>query len=660
MSLTAAPAKSILRRAPPGPPEIPFPVSARPVSRLRRLRDRFTREGRLDLALQIAEEVARRDPGRESLFRLGALYRDTGNYQESLKKFRDALRFGDGPKYLIPEIHIHLAHTWYLLRKRKRMVRALRRAYALRPRPRSDGNFHTVYGTELMTRGRYREAVEVNARAEAFARTARQRGSHAFSQGLALFRLGDLEGARECASRSLRFNRAAGDLSGMAEARIILAAIRFDQGQYRRALGMFVRAAQVFRECGIRDREAEAFTNAGYTAGEAGLWDRSRALLNKAIRLNLSLGDRVALVQAYACRASACANLGEPEVALEDLVHARRYLRGMRSWMGTLHFCRAQARVAALRGDWAGARRAARHGERVASRVGDLPRVAEFRRMRARAEGELGRRRASSYARGTAARVEGLLSAAPSSLREVERQVARLAAADLPVLVVGESSQGRLDLARRLHGKSRRSKGPFVVVPCEQLIFPAAEIGGQERGMWTGNDRGSPGYAGQARGGTLVLDRVDELPAEAQKVLVPVLDRKVRRVGGTTVELDARIVATCCAPGRLIPDLERRLSGAVLRIPAIGRGGRDVARLVSRSLGGRRRITPDALAELARRPWDGGQAEILAAVERLVILSDGTIGEKLVRRNFTVTESCRPGPRVHKTRPSRRMAAVMA
>lgn len=661
MSPMAAPARRLPRRAPTGPPDIPFPVSARPVSRLRRLRDRFVREGRLDLALPVAEEVARRDPGRESVLRLGILLRDTGRYREAIRKLRDALRFETGPKYLIPEIHIHIAHAWYLLRNRKRMDRALRRARDLRPRPRSDGKFHVVYGNELLARGRYREAAGVFSEGEACTRSTRLRGGLAFSQSLAYFRMGDLDRASECASRSLRLLRSSGDLSGVAEARIILAAVRFEQGQYRRALGIFLRAARVFQGCGIPDRESEACVNAGYAAGEAGLWDLSRQILNRAIRLASALGRRDDLCRAYACRASACARLGEVDKAEEDLAHARAFLRGSRFWIGTLHLCRARFRVAEARGDWAEARRAARHGERAASRAQDLPRVAEFRRMRARAEEELGRRQASAYARRTAARLEGLLSGVPSGSREAERLADKLAVSELPVLVVGDSPHDRLALARRLHGASRRSKGPFVVVPCEHLVFPAAEIGGHCRGMWTGAERDSAGYAGRARGGTLVLDRLDDLPAEAQKILIPLLDGKVRRVGGTEERLEARVAATCQDPGRLIPDLCRRFSGAVLRLPEAGKGGGEIARLVSRLAGGGRRITPDALAELARRRWEGGEAELRAAVERLMVLSGGrTIGKRLVRRNFTMTDSCQPGPRVYEKRHSRQMAEAMA
>ncbi len=661
MSLTAVPSRPLPRRAPTGPPAIPFPVPGGAVTRLRRLRDRFFREGRLDLALQAAIEVARRDPDRESYLKLGFLQREAGHYRKALKALRDALRFREGARYLVPEIYLHLAHTWFLLGNRKKMLRAHRRAYACRPKPRSDGKFNLVFGNDLFGRGRFREAAEEYARAEASFRKSEEKGGAAVNRGLALVRLGELEEARICMGRAIRVFKRGGHEAKLAEARSFVASIRFDQGQPRRALGILLRAAQAFRKCGKRDREAEAYANAGYAAGEIGLWPRSQALLNRAIRLSKATGDREALARAHACRATACAHLGDLERAADDLGHSRTFLRGRRYWVGTLHLCRAVARIAALRGDWAGVRRAARQAERVASRAGDAPRVEEFRRLRARAEAELGRPRASSCARASADRLAGIRGGPSAGRREAESQASRPAAAALPVLILGDGPTGRLDFAPRRHTHSRHSRGPLVVAPCEQFVFPAAEIGGHARGAWSGADGESPGLARRARGGTLVLDRVDELPAEAQRVLVPVVDRKVRRVGEAGEELlDARIVATCRDPGKLIPALRERLSAAVLRLPALQEDRGGLSKIVKQSLRGRREITLDALAELVRRPWDGDSAEVRAAVERLVAFSDGTIGRRLVRRVLTGPESCRPGPRVHKKRPSRQMASAMA
>jgi tetratricopeptide (TPR) repeat protein len=661
MSSLALVARPLPRRPVPGPSEVPFPLHFRTVTRLRWWRDRCFRDGRIDLALQAATEIARRDPGRESFLKLGFLHREAGGYREALKTLRDALRFREGPRYLIPEIHLHLAHTWFLLGRRKRMLRALRQAYASRPKPRSDGKFHILYGNDLFRLGRYPEAAEEYGRAAASAAGVLEREMASVNRGLALLRSGDLRGAEECLRGAVRALRRADFTAGLATARMALGVVRVDQGQPRRALGMFLRAAQAFRKCGKRDREAEAFSNAGYMAGEIGDWAQSRILLDRAIRLASALNRKNILTMSYACRATALAHLEEPVLAEQDLRNADLFLRGRRSWVNTLHFCRARARISALLGDWTEVRRAAHRAERVASRAGDIPRVVEFRRIRARAEAELGHGRTSSRMRRAAGRLEEMRKGVSEGRRVLDRLASRIAPTEMPVLVVGDVPNDRLDLARRIHRASHRSRGPFVVVPCDQLSFPAAEIGGHERGAWTGADRESSGWGGHARGGTLVLDRVEDLSPEAQRILVPIVDRGVRRVGGVREEpLEARILATCRDPERIIPDLRQRLSAAVLELPPLHEGGGDVARLADRVLRGRRRITADALAELVRYPWPGGPEEIQSVVERLVAFSEDTIGARLVRGFLTVPKSCRTGPRDRKMCNSRQMAFSMA
>ena len=645
---------AVLRRPPclpARPAAIPFPTLPGSVRRLRRWRDRCFREGRLDLALQAAREVARRDPGRESLLKLGFLLREKGLYRQALEALRRALLFHRGPRYLVPEIYLHLAHTWFLRGRRKRMLWALRKARDCRPRPRSDGKFFLLYGNDLFGRGRYREAAEMYAEAEGFARRALERGRAAINGGLALLRLGEREEAARRLGRAIRILRRAGHAAELAEARMAMAGVRFDQGQFRRALGMFTRAAEAFRRCGKADREAQALVNAAYSAAQIGRWEWN--IIDRSLRLSVKLGRYDLAVVSFACRSLARAHAGDWSGALNDLERSREALRRGRSWIGVLHFCRAQARMAALRGDWESVRRAARRAERVAARAGDDLRVIEFRRMRALAEEKLGRPRASAYARRTAERLAALHRRNGSSrLWEAERLAAHLGPSDLTVLIVGDDPRGRLELARKIHDSGPRGRGPFVVAPCEQLVFPAAEILGHEGGMWTGAGRPDPGYAGRARRGTLVLDRVDELAPEDQRILVPLLDGKIRPVGGTSeARREARILATCRDPRRLVPDLRQRLSGAVLRLPDLRGDGREAARILERSLHGRR-LAPDAVEELSRHPWEGGAAEVRAAAERLETSRAAVIGRGTVRKILAVTGSCRAGGRVHKKRHS--------
>jgi tetratricopeptide (TPR) repeat protein len=605
------------------------------------------------LALQVALEAAKRDPGRESLFRLGFLYREVGRYRQALKILRDALRYEDGPRYILPEIHLHIAYCWFLLGKRKRMGEALKRAYALRPKPRTAFNFHLTLGTFYLARKRYSEAFEEYARAEAAAPSAFHRGRAAINQGVVRIRQGHLAEARKPLDRALGIQKRGGNWADLAITRTIRASVCFDEGQHRRALGMLLRAARSFRSFGKADREAEALVNAGYIAGEMGLWPRSRALLDRAIGIASETGQWNVLAPAYACRASVCASNEDFEEAAKNLAQSQRLLRGKRDWVGTLHVCRAQARLASILGRWAEVFKAARRAEKLAGKVGDTIRVVEFRRIRAAAEERLGRRKASVIARNSAQHLEGLLGHSSPAMRQITEDAERLAGTELPILLVGESGTGLVELAREIHGASPRAKRPCVVVPCEQLAFPSSDLQGHAEGAWSGASQASGGFAQQASGGTLVLDRVEHLSPEDQRALVRLVEGHIRPVGAPEEQsIKFRVVATCESPDRLIGDLRHRLEGAILRVPPLRARREDIPRMVEEQLAGRRRITPDAVAELARHRWAGNLPELSAAIHRLVALSEESIGRNLVRQVLTATESNRVARPVHIPRRS--------
>lgn len=651
-------AQTLSRRGPRPAPAVVQSFRDIPLSRLRATRDRLAREGQHGLALQAALELAERDPSRENTFRAGYLLREVGRYREALRMFRDALRFRDGAKYLLPEIHLHVAHTWFLLGNPKRMGEAIRRALALRPKTRTDSKIHLMLGNFHFAVRRYSEAAAEYARAEAAATNPRDRGGAATNQGNALVHARRIAEARPPLERALRLHRRAGDRAALAVTRVSCAALYFDMGQPRRALGMLVRAAWSYRTLGKADREAGALQNAGYVAGEMGLLPKSRAFLDRAIRLASSAERRDLLVRAYACRAWVFVREDGFEEGSRDLDHAARLLRGHRDPIGTMFVCRTQARIAALFGSWAEARRAARHGERVAAKLGDLPRVVEFRRIRAGAEEQLGRRRAALHARAGAGRLDDLRL---NGVRvDRDRRVAlRLARSRLPILIVGEDGTGASALAAEIHRAGGRR--PFVQVPCEQLALAASALAGHVPGAWSGAVRASEGLARRASGGTLVLDRVDELDRQAQNVVARLCDGFVRPLGSAVEErIDLRIIATCRDEERLLPELRHRLSGAVLRLAPLRDRRGEIAGLVEIFLAGRRPITADAMADLVRRPWPGNGAELRAAIERLVAFSGGPIGIRLVQRVLKTPESFRPAAPVDRKRAVRRLALAMA
>lgn len=636
--------------APAERPSLSFPRRASTAD-LRRLRDRHFRDGQHELALQVATEVAAREPGRESFLKHGMLLQQVGRYREALGVLRDALRFETGPRYLIPDIHLHIAYTWFLVGRGKRVGESVRRAQALRLKPRTAFNLHMMCGNYLLSKRDFRAALLEYLEAEKCAPNAMGRGRAAINQGIVLVRKWDFAAARGPLERAIRMLKRAGNAAELAIARSVGAAVYGELGQHRRALGMFLRAARSFRRFGKVDREAESLSNAAVNAGALGLWSKSLAILDRTISLASAVGQQGILASAYANRAMAFAYNEDFDRASSSLAQGQRLLRGQRNWISTLHVCRAQARIASMLGKWHEVFRVSRRAERLAAKVGDALRVVEFRRLKGEAEARLGHQKASSYARASAGRLEALLR--KSKKNGFESLTTKLAKSDVPVLIFGENGTNLLDVARKIHQLSARAKGPCVVVPCEQLTFPASDLYGHAEGAWSGAAQPSRGYVASAQGGTLILDGVDRMSPEDQSVLVPLFEKKRRAVGGIDEEiLDVRVVATCMTPDTLTPALRTRLEGALLQVPSLKEQRSQIPHQVIELIGGQRKITHDALSELARHRWDGNAAELRGVVDRLVALSDGQIGKKLVRKILAATEKRRVAGRVHASRPS--------
>ena len=114
-------------------------------------------------------------------------------------------------------------------------------------------------------------------------------------------------------------------------------------------------------------------------------------------------------------------------------------------------------------------------------------------------------------------------------------------------MLLGETGSGKELLARFIHARSSRAKGPFVPVNCAALpeALVESELFGHERGAFTGAVARKPGKFEIAHRGTIFLDEIGDLPKEAQAKLLRVLqDRQVQRIGSThAVDVDVRVVA---------------------------------------------------------------------------------------------------------------------
>ena len=229
-----------------------------------------------------------------------------------------------------------------------------------------------------------------------------------------------------------------------------------------------------------------------------------------------------------------------------------------------------------------------------------------------------------------------------AGLRSVMERVEQVAPTDAPVLILGETGSGKEVIARAIHARSRRARGPVVRVNCgaipPQLID--SELFGHERGSFTGAVSTRKGWFERADGGTLFLDELGELPLEAQVRLLRVLQEgSLERVGGhQSINVDVRIVAAThrnlehmVAAGRFREDLWYRISVFPVRLPALRERAQDIPALAThfaqragQRLGGAG-LTPTEhdIALLLRYPWPGNVRELIAVIERAAILGNG-------------------------------------
>ena len=248
-----------------------------------------------------------------------------------------------------------------------------------------------------------------------------------------------------------------------------------------------------------------------------------------------------------------------------------------------------------------------------------------------------------------APRLDDLIGPSPL-MQAVRVQVRRAAAADLPVLVTGETGTGKDLACRVVHGESPRRERPFVSITCAAL--PAelleAELFGYVRGAFSGAEKDHEGLLRSAHGGAVLLDEVAELPLSLQAKLLRVLEqRRIRPLGGIEeVEVDIRCVSTTSRDllamlreGTFRQDLFYRLRGLEVRLPPLRDRIEDLPALVEHF---RRRaalspedapaFSAEALRALAAHSWPGNIRELANAVVSLALTTTERIGAAEVGR----------------------------
>jgi transcriptional regulator with GAF, ATPase, and Fis domain len=228
------------------------------------------------------------------------------------------------------------------------------------------------------------------------------------------------------------------------------------------------------------------------------------------------------------------------------------------------------------------------------------------------------------------------------AFRVATRLIQKLANANVPVLVCGETGTGKELAARAIHYLGARRDFPFIPINCGAIpdTLIESELFGHVRGAFTDARDTQPGLVGQADEGTLFLDEVDALSKKAQIALLRFLqDGSFRPVGAkSSAQSKARIIAAtnadleeCVQSGAFRRDLFFRLSVIPVHLPTLRERDGDVrllaetfvCNLVKQNIGGPRRIDPESLRRLERYSWPGNVRELANVIQRAFLLAEG-------------------------------------
>ncbi len=259
--------------------------------------------------------------------------------------------------------------------------------------------------------------------------------------------------------------------------------------------------------------------------------------------------------------------------------------------------------------------------------------------------------------------VPSVLPGISPAWKKLMETVEKIAMAQAPVLIQGETGSGKELIARSLHQLSPRRDRPFLAVNCGAVSdhLHQSELFGHEKGAFTGATAPKIGLIAGADGGTLFLDEISEMSGPMQVSLLRVLDRgEYRQVGGTrTLTANVRFVAASnrnlqelMLAGRFRDDLLYRLDTVLLRVPPLRERAEDIPRLAEHFLRTFHRsgtpiqhLSPDALERLAAYSWPGNVRELRNVIQRLSLLAgdktSGPIGPDELAVVFPMTQLIR-------------------
>src|SRR6185369_826354 len=238
-------------------------------------------------------------------------------------------------------------------------------------------------------------------------------------------------------------------------------------------------------------------------------------------------------------------------------------------------------------------------------------------------------------------RAQGTHLGASPAMRRVDELIDRIADADVPVLITGESGVGKDVVAREAHARSARASRVFIKINCAALPgeLLESELFGHERGSFTGAQKTKPGQFELADGGTLFLDEIGEMPVTMQaKLLQALQDGEFYRVGGQRkIKVDTRVIvatnvdlARAMERGTFREDLYYRLNVVEVAIPPLRERREDIPNLLNlfmhkygkrygRSLD---EVPAEILEKFLTYDFPGNIRELENLVRRLIVLRD--------------------------------------
>lgn len=251
------------------------------------------------------------------------------------------------------------------------------------------------------------------------------------------------------------------------------------------------------------------------------------------------------------------------------------------------------------------------------------------------------------------------------AMQKLFEEIEMVANTDANVMIVGESGSGKEVVANTIHHLSRRGKKPFIAFNCGAIspTLIESEIFGHEKGAFTNAIKRREGYFEMAKGGTVFLDEITEMPLDLQVKLLRVLEEgRFRRVGGNEeISIDARIIAAtnrnpqkAIEEGRLREDLFYRLNVFPIEVPPLRERKDDLPlfamffleKLNESEEKKVERIEPDFLEVLTQYEWPGNVRELRNVINRAFIMARGD----------ALTVDCLPEKFVEKQRASARAA----